>query len=105
MKHLPSPRTLVLVLSLVLMEVALPRGAFAADPKHLAQLRETNKCARCDLRGADLSMANLPGASLSGADLSGGNLSGADLRGADLSGANLNMADLSGANLLGAYVS
>src|SRR3954451_1582792 len=111
-----APRTILFVLSLFSAALALPHGSlFAADPKHLAQLREINKCERCDLRGADLTGAdlrganlhggaelfgaNLLGASLSGADLSGANLSGADLRGADLSGANLNMADLSGANL------
>jgi len=78
-----------------------------------------------DLRGADLSDANLSGANLRGAnlrdaDLSGANLSGAnlrdadlsdadlrdaDLRGADLSGANLRDADLSGANLRDADLS
>ena len=55
-----------------------------------------------DLRGADLSDANLSGANLSGADLSDANLSGANLRGADLSGAYLRDADLSGAYLSGA---
>ncbi|MCD1885276.1 pentapeptide repeat-containing protein [Listeria monocytogenes] len=62
---------------------------------------------RANLRGAnlsyaDLSCANLRGADLSGANLSGANLRGADLRRADLSGANLRRADLSGANLSGA---
>ncbi|EOW1027880.1 pentapeptide repeat-containing protein, partial [Cronobacter malonaticus] len=42
-----------------------------------------------DLRGADLSDANLYGANLRGADLSDANLYGANLRGADLSDANL----------------
>jgi len=63
-----------------------------------------------NLRGADLSGANmrgddLRGANLSGADLSGANLSGADLSGADLRGANLSGADLSGADLRGANLS
>ena len=67
-----------------------------------------------DLRGADLSWANLTRADLSGADLGwanmrGANLSGANLRRADLSGANLSGADLSwaylrGADLRGAYL-
>src|SRR3954452_6873298 len=126
MNRRPALRTILFVLSLSSAALALPHGSlFAADPKHLAQLREINKCERCDLRGADLSMADLRGAnlsgadlrganlhggaelfganrlgaSLSGADLRGANLSGADLRGANLSGANLNMADLSGADL------
>jgi uncharacterized protein YjbI with pentapeptide repeats len=55
-----------------------------------------------DLRGADLSGANLYGADLRGADLSGANLYGADLRGADLRGADLREANLRGANLYGA---
>ena len=55
-----------------------------------------------DLRGADLSDANLRWANLRRADLSDANLSDADLSGADLSDANLSDADLSGANLSGA---
>ena len=47
-----------------------------------------------DLFRADLSGANLSGANLSNADLSGANLSGANLIGADLSHANLNGANL-----------
>jgi uncharacterized protein YjbI with pentapeptide repeats len=69
-----------------------------------ADLCETN------LNGADLSRADLSGASLimadlSGADLTGANPSGADLFGADLSDANLSEADLFGANLRGANLS
>ena len=55
-----------------------------------------------NLRGADLSNANLRGAGLSEADLSNANLRGADLRGANLRGADLRGADLSNANLRGA---
>ena len=55
-----------------------------------------------DLRGADLRGANLSEANLRGADLRGANLSEANLRGADLSEANLSEADLRGANLRGA---
>ena len=47
-----------------------------------------------DLRGADLSAANLRNADLCDADLRGANLCGADLCGADLRGANLCGADL-----------
>ena len=55
-----------------------------------------------DLRGANLSDANLRAADLRGADLSDANLRDADLRGADLRYANLSDADLRGANLRGA---
>ena len=62
---------------------------------------------RADLRGANLTDANLRGADLGGANLTdanlgGANLRGANLRGADLGGANLRGADLEGANLTGA---
>lgn len=52
-----------------------------------------------DLRGADLSGVNLSGADLSNACLRGANLSGADLRDADLSGAGLSNANLNVADL------
>ena len=55
----------------------------------------------CGVKGvrADLRGANLSGADLSGADLRGANLNGADLSGADLRGANLSYANLLGASL------
>jgi hypothetical protein len=52
-----------------------------------------------DLRGANLRDADLYGANLSGADLRDANLYDANLYGANLSGANLRDADLYGANL------
>jgi uncharacterized protein YjbI with pentapeptide repeats len=57
-----------------------------------------------DLRGVDLSRADLRGADLNGvdirgADLRGANLNGVDIRGADLRGANLNGVDIRGADL------
>ena len=55
---------------------------------------------RADLRGANLSDANL-----SNADLRGANLRNANLFGANLRGANLSNADLFGANLRGANLS
>ena len=58
-----------------------------------------------NLRGADLSCANLSGADLRGADLSGADLSHANLRGADLSCADLSHANLRGADLSGADLS
>lgn len=56
---------------------------------HAAWLKNPSEGARANLRGADLTRA----------DLSGANLNWANLRGADLRGANLNWADLRGANL------
>lgn len=63
-----------------------------------------------DLRGADLSGANLTeaklqGCDLTGADLSWANLWGADLRDCNLSQASLNNANLWEANLVGANLS
>ncbi|EGP7127188.1 pentapeptide repeat-containing protein [Listeria monocytogenes] len=65
---------------------------------------------RANLRGAnlsyaDLSCANLRGANLSYADLSCANLRVANLSYADLSCANLRVANLSGADLSGANLS
>ena len=78
--------------------------------KHEKWLGGDNEGKMANLRGADLSVANLSGANLRGADLSGANLKRADLSGADLRGANLKWADLSegdlrGANLKGADLS
>ena len=61
-----------------------------------ADLRRAN-LRRADLRGANLSYANLSDADLRGADLSYANLSDANLRGADLSYANLSDADIENA--------
>ena len=55
-----------------------------------------------DLRCANLSDADLRCANLRDADLRGANLSDADLRGADLSDADLRCANLSNADLFGA---
>jgi hypothetical protein len=81
--------------------------SLAFDPAHVAQLKKTKICPKCDLRGtdlrgADLRWANLRGADLRWADLRGANLRGAKLNGADLSVANLRGANLRGANLRGA---
>ena len=58
-----------------------------------------------NLRGADLSDADLSDADLRGADLRGADLSDTDVRGADLRGADLSDADLRGADLRGADLS
>jgi hypothetical protein len=52
-----------------------------------------------DLRGVDLTNANLHGADLQKANLEGAILTGADLREANLRGANLRNADLTYSNL------
>ena len=54
---------------------------------------------RADLRGADLTEANLTGADLREADLTEANLTGADLREARLREADLRDADFKGANI------
>ena len=79
-------------------------SASAFDPDDLQKLKDTGKCATCDLGGADLSGADLGGTNLSGAKLISVNLRGANLRGAKLISANLRGADLGGANLSGAYM-
>jgi uncharacterized protein YjbI with pentapeptide repeats len=81
--------------------------AFAANQRDLEQLKATNSCVRCDLRGANLSKLNLSGANLrevnlTGANLSGANLSDADLTNGNLASAVLNGADLNNASLTGA---
>ena len=91
-------------------------GTFYVDPKHfevighqkpfnrdevLQLLKDGCKKAILDydLRGANLSRADLSEADLRGANLSRADLSEADLRGANLRGANLRGANLRGANL------
>ena len=69
-----------------------------------ANLSDAN-LSNADLRGANLRNANLFGANLRGANLSNADLFGANLRGANLFGANLRNADLRDANLRGANLS
>jgi uncharacterized protein YjbI with pentapeptide repeats len=59
-------------------------------------------CEGADLRGQDLSSAELKGFNLRGAQLTGSDLSNADLRGANLSDATLIGTDLESAQLQGA---
>ena len=58
----------------------------------------------CDLRGSNLSYANLKDAIFREADLRGTSLWNANLEGADFSGANLEDADLDYAKLRGAIL-
>ncbi|MEM1241599.1 MAG: pentapeptide repeat-containing protein [Cyanobacteria bacterium P01_H01_bin.26] len=93
-----------------LLSICLTSGVLAAIPEHERQLRDTNICPDCDLRGSNLaeenlSNANLRGANLSNAILTRANLSNADLRGADLREADLKGANLRDANLTGANCS
>ena len=67
---------LILTLALIL---PLSVGAFVSD--HLTLLKETKRCPRCDLKGADLEKAILENAYLNKANLQGANLRSADLRG------------------------
>ena len=75
--------------------------------KHSLWTRGKSSGEKAELRGVDLSGANLKEAKLSGADLRtvelrDANLERADLRGADLRGADLTEADMDNANLEGA---
>ena len=54
-------------------------SAFAADPADLQKLKNTGKCATCDLGGTDLGGTNLSGAKLISANLSGAYMQGAAL--------------------------
>lgn len=81
-------------------EPANTSGATAASSV-VDQLKQTNACIRCDLRGANLQGANLKGANLEGANLQGANLTGANLEDAYLVGANLSEATLAQADLSG----
>ena len=47
------------LLAAVFVLAASPSMAY--DPAHVAQLKRTKKCPRCDLQGADLRGANIKG--------------------------------------------
>ena len=49
---------------LAITAVMFASSASAFDPDDLQKLKDTGKCATCDLGGADLSGANLEGANL-----------------------------------------
>jgi uncharacterized protein YjbI with pentapeptide repeats len=69
------------------------------------ELSSEDECldfARADMRGADLSGANLSSASLRGVNLVGANLSKTVLEGTDLAGADLSKCDARGAYLYNA---
>ena len=88
-----------LALSVLLSTLGWATVAQAESESDLQQLRTTNRCPECDLRGADLQQFDLRGANLFKAQLQGANLRGVDLRSANLNQANLYKADLTQANL------
>ncbi len=71
----PSKYLALLFLSLFL----LPTGAHAFSESDLQRLLETGSCPDCDLRGADLTDANLKDANLTGTDFTNANLNGATM--------------------------
>ena len=99
------PKMKATLTALTVAATMFASSASAFDPDDLQKLKDTGKCATCDLGGADLSGADLGGTNLSGAKLISANLRGANLRGAKLISANLRGADLGGANLSGADLS
>jgi len=96
---------LIIFLSLILSCFFLSGEVFAYKKSDLKKLRDTKKCIKCDLSGANLQYTNLNGAILSETNLNKANLRRSDLTGADLTGANLNKAKLTGADLTGAILS
>jgi Pentapeptide repeats (8 copies) len=76
----------------------------AYNPADLKILATTNKCAGCDLSGANLSGKQFVNTDLQSANLVGANLTGANFTGAKLDGANLSGAVLTNTNFTGAVL-
>ncbi len=104
----------VLSTGAILVEFTLAKQGISSHPIKMGiqgkridliqQLLQRRSCTLCDLKGVNLSGANLInvklfGANLSGADISQANLSLANLSQANLTGANLSKANLSFVNL------
>ena len=85
---------LIMFLSLILSFFFLSGELFAYKKSDLKKLRDTKKCIKCDLSGANLQFTNLSGANLQFTNLSGANLNKANLNKAILSETNLNKANL-----------
>jgi uncharacterized protein YjbI with pentapeptide repeats len=109
-------RRIILIFFVTIVSLLILVGLTTAYTKaDIVKLKTSKTCEGCNLRGANLSKADLTNANLSKADLTGANLGSANLTKADLSGAKLvdvvlSKADLSGAklinaNLFGAYLS
>ena len=102
---------LIMFLSLIFSFFFLSGELFSYKKSDLKKLRDTKKCIKCDLYGANLQFTNLSGANLNKANLnkanlnkailSETNLNKANLRRSDLTGADLNKAKLTGADLTG----
>jgi len=56
----------------------LPLSAGAYDPKHLKQLKETDQCPKCDLKGAYLQGAYLKGAAFCNTTMPDGSVNNSD---------------------------
>ena len=93
---------LIMFLSLILSFFFLSGELFAYKKSDLKKLRDTKKCIKCDLSGANLQYTNLNGANLSETNLNKANLNKANLNKANLNKANLNKANLRRALLTGA---
>ncbi|MCT7982006.1 pentapeptide repeat-containing protein [Laspinema sp. A4] len=87
------------IITVLFVPLGLALPVAAANPAHLQQLLDTNRCAGCDLRDAQLERVSLRGADLSEANLEGANLRNADLRYANFRSANLSKAILIAADL------
>ena len=80
---------LIMFLSFILSFFFLSGELFAYKKSDLKKLRDTKKCIKCDLSGANLQFTNLSGANLQFTNLSGANLNKANLNKANLDKANL----------------
>jgi uncharacterized protein YjbI with pentapeptide repeats len=74
------------------------------DDAHLAQLKNTNNCRKCDLTNANLTNASLMSADLTESNLSGANLTNAYLYLANLTNVKIENANLTNAHLYGALL-
>ncbi len=92
---------LIMFLNLILLLFFLSGELFAYKNSDLKKLKNTKKCIKCDLSGANLQYTNLSGSNLNKANLSKANLSKANLNKANLSETNLNKANLRRADLTG----
>lgn len=80
-----------LILSCILAAAyaSVATHSFAADPAHVAKLKKTQNCEKCDLSEADLKGLDLVYANLRRANLSDVRLNRAFANGANLSGEDL----------------
>ena len=95
---------LIMFPSFILSFFFLSGELFAYKKSDLKKLRDTKKCIKCDLSGANLHYTNLSETNLNKANLRRSYLTGADLTGANLNKAKLTGADLTGAILGGAIL-